>query len=58
MKYTQAFYGDTVEYESDKKIFLNLNTNILTHLEIGATDNLGNDILKNNIYFQAILEIF
>ena len=58
MKNTQAFYGDTVEYGPDKKIFLNLNTNILTHLEIGATDNLGNDILKNNIYFQAILEIF
>ena len=57
MKNTQAFYGDTVEYEPDKKIFLNLNTNILTHLEIGAADNLGNDILKNNIYFQAILEI-
>ena len=57
IKNTQAFYGDTVEYEPDKKILLNLSTNDLTHLEIGATDNLGNDILKNNIYFQAILEI-
>ena len=49
MKNAQAFYGDTVEYEPDKKIFLNLNTNILTHLETGATDNLDLDILKNNI---------
>ena len=51
MKNTQAFYGDTVEYEPDKKVLISLNKNILTHLEIGAADNLGLDILKNSIYF-------
>ena len=38
-------YSDTVEYEPDKKIFFNLNTNILTYLEIGVTEHLGLDIL-------------
>ena len=56
-KNSNAFFGDTVENEPDKKIFLNLNSNVLTHLEIGAVDNFGNDILANNIYFQVVLEI-
>ena len=54
---TSDYYGSTVEYEPQNPYFVSLNSSVLNYLEISMKDESGNNLLQNNIYFKAILEI-